>query len=77
MTSREPALRTRTTSTGTRNEQGRTRTFGTPDLFVWAPVLALIQATVITLIIFGSIGLPLGLMAVAVVLVGLDSWINR
>lgn len=53
------------------------RAFGVPDLFVWLPVLGLLEAAVICMTILQSTPVAVGLIAVAVLLVVADSWINR
>ncbi|MGV9414649.1 hypothetical protein ACWDOP_32505 [Nocardia sp. NPDC003693] len=53
------------------------RALGSPDAFVWAPVLALFLAAGICMTIGQSMTLTVILVVVAVVLVLADMWINR
>ncbi|QLY28659.1 hypothetical protein [Nocardia huaxiensis] len=51
--------------------------FGRPDWFVWIPVAALLLAAVILATIASSTEFAVGALAVAVVLVVFDSFMNR
>ncbi|MFI6865949.1 hypothetical protein [Nocardia sp. NPDC050406] len=53
------------------------RAIGRPDMFVWIPVIALLEAAGVCLVILQSTAVALVLIVVAVLLVGLDAWINR
>ncbi|WP_280356860.1 hypothetical protein [Nocardia otitidiscaviarum] len=53
------------------------RAFGTPDFFVWAPVLGLLEAAAICVVILQSTAVALALIAAAVALVVFESWANR
>ncbi|WP_405494396.1 hypothetical protein [Nocardia sp. NBC_00511] len=55
----------------------RRRTFGPPDYFVWAPVLALFMAAGIVGTIGQSVTIAAIFVVVAVVMVVLDMFINR
>ncbi|GAB4585867.1 hypothetical protein [Nocardia sp. IFM 10818] len=53
------------------------RMLGRPDVFVWLPVAALLEAAWIFMLVAGSLPVTLGLVAAAVVLVLVDCWFNR
>ncbi|MEC3917789.1 hypothetical protein [Nocardia sp. CDC160] len=53
------------------------RTFGPPDMFVWAPVLTLFLAAGIIGTIGQSLLFAAAFVAVAVVMVVADMWFNR
>ncbi|NNH68694.1 hypothetical protein HLB23_02160 [Nocardia uniformis] len=53
------------------------RALGTPDLFVWLPVLGLLEGAFVCTTILQSTPVALGLIGVAVLLVLADSWLNR
>ncbi|MEC3953079.1 hypothetical protein VMT65_08565 [Nocardia sp. CDC153] len=53
------------------------RTFGPPDLFVWAPVLTLFLAAGIIGTIGQSLLFAAAFVAIAVVMVVADMWFNR
>jgi hypothetical protein len=72
-TSRDPARAPRTGS-GT---AGRRPLFGRPDYFVWLPAAALLLDAAVVATIGASLSLGLALVAVAVVLVVFESWVNR
>ncbi|WP_155981510.1 hypothetical protein [Nocardia sp. BMG111209] len=56
---------------------GARRTFGTPDLFVWFPVIGILLAAGLVATIGASILLGVVLVLVAIVLVVFESWANR
>ncbi|WP_433560895.1 hypothetical protein ACQP1O_24930 [Nocardia sp. CA-151230] len=53
------------------------RTFGPPDMFVWAPVLTLFLAAGIVGTIGQSIGFAAAFVGVAVIMLIADMWFNR
>lgn len=50
---------------------------GAPDMFVWAPVLALFMAAGICITIGQSVMATAVLVGIAVVMVVVDMWCNR
>ncbi|MVU78403.1 hypothetical protein GPX89_14255 [Nocardia sp. ET3-3] len=53
------------------------RTFGPPDMFVWAPVLTLFLTAGIVGTIGQSIGFAAAFVGIAVLMVVADMWFNR